>query len=575
MEKRLPMTNKTLGLVAAMAALLSGCAATTNTPEGISVGNSTRGILASGDADVPPLVNLQASADPSASGTPLGGLTSSDHGPVNVTPVDPLDSDRPVDTKAAAAQEDLWQRIRDGFAIPDLDSDLVHNREQFYLSKPDYIQRMTERSSRYLYHVVSEIEKRHMPTELALLPFVESAFNPHALSSAQASGMWQFVPATGKDYDLKQNLFQDDRRDVMASTKAALDHLQHLYSMFGDWHLALAAYNWGEGSVQRAIARNQKAGLPTDYQSLRMPEETRYYVPKLQAIKNIIAHPDQFAVSLPPLENHPYFLSVPLDRDIDVDLAAKLAGITVSEFRQLNPQMNKPVILAAGIEQLLLPYDAADRFVDNLRNYHGQLASWTAWVAPKTMRPGDVAKQVGMAEGELRDINHIPARMLVKAGSTLLVPRSAARTSDVSEAVAESATMRLAPDVPPLRRVALKAGRKGESIAAVAQRYRVSIAQVAQWNKVSTKARFRPGANIVVFVSAHESRLALADEQVNDQPRNRGAASPTRHSKAKPAATKRVNTKTTKVARAKSTASSRGKMLKAASTTKSTKVAQR
>ena len=155
---------------------------------------------------------------------------------------------------------DLWERIRRGFAMPNLEGDLVRQQEQWYVSRPDYIQRMTERSRKYLFHVVEELERRNMPTELALLPFIESAFNPQAVSSARAAGMWQFMPATGQYFELKQNVFRDDRRDVLASTRAALDYLQKLYGMFGDWHLALAAYNWGEGSVARAIARNQRAG---------------------------------------------------------------------------------------------------------------------------------------------------------------------------------------------------------------------------------------------------------------------------------------------------------------------------
>ena len=161
---------------------------------------------------------------------------------------------------------DLWERIRRGFAMPNLENDLVRDREQWYATRPDYMLRMTERSRKYLFHIVEEIERRNMPTELALLPFIESAFNPQAVSSAKAAGMWQFMPATGKDFDLKQNTFRDDRRDVLASTRAALDYLQKLYRMFGDWQLALAAYNWGEGSVGRAIARNKAAGLGADLQ---------------------------------------------------------------------------------------------------------------------------------------------------------------------------------------------------------------------------------------------------------------------------------------------------------------------
>lgn len=426
------------------------------------------------------------------------------------TAIDPLQPEKDLAQFEEEARMDLWVRVRRGFVMADLDDELVRVGEKWYASRPDYVQRMTERGSRYLFHVVEEIEKRNMPTELALLPFIESAFNPQAMSTARASGMWQFIPSTGKDYALKQNFFRDDRRDVLASTRAALDYLGRLHNMFGDWHLALAAYNWGEGNVQRAIARNQKAGLPTDYASLRMPDETRYYVRKLQAVENIVANPQAFSLSLPKLENHPYFLSVPIERDIDVDLAARLAGVSVEEFKQLNPQMNKPVILAAGTEQVLLPYDNANRFVHNLNGHKGQLATWTAWVAPKTLRPADAARQVGMSEAQLREVNRIPPRMLVKAGSTLLVPRTAQRQEDVSEHLADNAMMTLTPDIPPLRRVALRAGKRGETVASVARRYRTTPAQVAQWNKTSAGGKFAPGATIVVYVPQKATRLAAA-----------------------------------------------------------------
>ena len=525
--------RQALSFVAVLAALLSGCATTTSNPE-----SNTPSAGLSGSAGMPPpLADLSPAQAPDRKGAPLAALASGQAASAPV-PVDPLDADQPVDTQSAAAQEDLWLRIRAGFGMPDLDNDLVHKQEQFYASKPDYIQRMVDRGSRYLYHVVSEIQKRHMPTELALLPFVESAFNPHAVSTAQASGMWQFVPATGKTFALKQNVFRDDRRDVLASTRAALDYLQKLYGMFNDWQLALAAYNWGEGSVQKAIKRNEAAGLPTDYDSLRMPVETRNYVPKLQAIKNIVAHPEQFAVALPPLQNHPYFLSVPLDRDIDVDLAAKLAGVSMEEFRQLNPQVNKPVMLAAGTDQVLLPYDAAAKFVSRIQQYQGQLASWTAWVAPRTLRPADAAKMVGMDEDDLRRVNRIPAKMLVKSGSTLLVPRSANRMADVSAEVADSGMIALAPDVPPLRKVSLKAGRKGESVADVARRYKVSASQVAQWNKTSASARFKSGSSYVVYLPTKAAAVAVAraDDDREDTGRGKSPASASRKSGAQTSA---------------------------------------
>ena len=425
--------------------------------------------------------------------TPLSGQTQP-----YLFALDPLRPSVIVDNDDANARRDLWLRVRAGFAMSDLDNALVVKWQQWYASRPDYVQRMTERGGRYLFHVVEEIDKRGMPTELALLPFIESAFNPQAMSVARASGMWQFMPATGKDFDLKQNLFRDDRRDVLASTRAALDYLQMLYGQFNDWQLALAAYNWGQGNVQRAVDRNLKAGLGADYDSLRMPDETRNYLPKLQAVKNIVLQPQAFAISLPALHNHPYFLSVPITNDIDVDVAVRLAGVPLAEFQALNPQMNKPVILAAGTPQVLLPYDNATLFVRNLREHKTPLATWTAWVAPATLKPADAARQVGMSEEQLRAVNRIPPRMLVKAGSTLVVPRSAHKTSDVSEQVADNASLQLTPDRPPGQRLRVKA-RKGDSVAALAKRYRVSAEQVAQWNDVRSDARLQPGQTMIVF----------------------------------------------------------------------------
>ena len=457
-----------------------------------------------------------------------------------------------IDADEANVHADLWVRVRSGFAMPELDNALVVKWQQWYATRPDYVQRMTERGGRYLFYVVEEIEKRGMPTELALLPFIESAFNPQAMSAARASGMWQFMPATGKDFDLKQNLFRDDRRDVLASTRAALDYLQMLQRQFGDWQLALAAYNWGQGNVQRAVDRNLKAGLPPTYENLRMPDETRNYVPKLQAVKNIVMAPQAFSISLPPLENHPYFLTVPITKDIDVDVAARLAGVSLDEFQQLNPQMNKPVILAAGTPQVLLPYDNATQFVRNLQAHRAPLATWTAWVAPATLKPADVAKQVGMAESELRAVNRIPPSMLVKVGSTLLVPRSPHKTADVSEQVADNAMMLLAPDRPPGKRVSFKAGKGGDSVAAVAKRYRVSAAQVAQWNDVGADARFKPGQTIVVIKPADAPKARASTSVAASQPAAaRSSTKSASRSTATAAAAKPASKPTAKVATSK------------------------
>lgn len=430
-----------------------------------------------------------------------------------VVPSGPLSPITPVEAAALGVTPtqppaDLWERIRAGYSMPEIDGELVRRHEQWYATRPDYMQRMTDRSRKYLFHIVEELERRRMPSELALLPFIESAFNPQAVSSARAAGMWQFMPGTGRDYDLTQNFFRDDRRNVLASTRAALDYLQRLYGMFGDWHLALAAYNWGEGSVGRAIAANKRQGLGTTYADLRMPDETRNYVPKLQAVKNIISNPDQFRTDLPVIENHPYFDVVTVDRDIDTALAAKLADIGLDDFKALNPQLNRPVILAAGTPQILLPWDNAKVFQRNLSEYsQGRFASWTAWTVPGTMSVAEAARRVGMNEGELRSVNTIPPRMLIKAGSVLVVPRPPTKQEDVASHVADNGQLSLAPEIT-LRRTTIKAG-KHDTVTSIARRYRVLPAQVAEWNDLAVSSVFKPGQRVVLHLPVR-ARAAAA-----------------------------------------------------------------
>ncbi len=434
-------------------------------------------------------------------------------GPLKAITLDQVSSSPIVSTEPP---KELWDRIRLGFAMPDLKNELVTDREQWYASRPDYIQRMTERSSKYLFHIVEELERRQMPTELALLPFIESAFNPQAVSSAKAAGMWQFMPATGKYFSLKQNDFRDDRRDVLASTRAALDYLQKLHGMFGDWHLALAAYNWGEGSVGRAIAKNQKAGLGTSYDELNMPAETRLYVPKLQAVKNIVANPASFRTELPLIQNHAYFQQVQITRDIDVALAARLADVDLDVFKALNPSARRPVILASGTPQILLPWDNALVFQRNFEAHtQGRYASWTAWTAPNTMSTTEASRLTGMAEADLRSMNNIPPRMLIKVGSTLLVPRTQHMINDVSSHVADNAQVSLAPEII-LRRTTVKA-RKGESVASIASRYGLAAVAVAGWNSVSTQTAFRPGSQVVLFLPVSARGVNNASKSTKKQ----------------------------------------------------------
>jgi membrane-bound lytic murein transglycosylase D len=321
----------------------------------------------------------------------------------------------------ASEHTDLWVRIRNGFAMTDLNDDLVLHYQQWYQNRPDALRRMVERSRPFMHHIVEEIEARGMPTELALLPMVESSFNPMAYSHAHASGLWQFIPATGKRFNLEQNWWHDQRRDIVASTDAALEYLQTIYDMHGDWHLALASYNWGEGAVKRAVDKNLALGLPTDYANLKMPNETRHYVPKLQALKNIFSNPVLMVqLHIPALDNAPYFTTLAMDRPIDVKTAARLANMPVHEFVALNPAHNRPVIKADT--EVVIPHDRLQTFQNNLDNHSAPLTQWQAY----TLKPGErldrLAPRFGITLADLMRVNGLHGKHRVQTGTTLLVP---------------------------------------------------------------------------------------------------------------------------------------------------------
>lgn len=453
----------------------------------------------------------------------------------DLKPITPIQTPSKA-VRALAPPADLWERIRNGFDMPNLEQDLVTDRENWYASRPDYILRMTERSRKYMFHIVEELERRGMPSELALLPFVESAFNPQAVSPVQAAGIWQFMPATGKYFELKQNAFRDDRRDVLESTRAALDYLEKLHRMFGDWHLALAAYNWGEGRVSRAIAKNKSAGLPTSYEQLTMPMETRFYVPKLQAIKNIIAQPNTFNAQLPEIGNHPFFQIVDIQRDIDVALAAKLAEVSLNDFKALNPSIDKPIILAGGVSTILLPWDNASVFQRNLEAYGDSgLASWTVWIAPRTMTPSEVASHVNMNEALLRSVNRIPPRVVIRAGSSLLIPRPDLLLTDVSERIADNGQVTLAPEIQ-LSRQVKKAGKR-DTVASFAKRYHVSLESLAEWNKTSTSSMFQAGQKVILYLPTQTSSRSKTSSKTKIK--SKSSASPTRTNASKSTPSKR------------------------------------
>ena len=316
---------------------------------------------------------------------------------------------------------DIWDRIRRGFGMPDLDSPLVAEQQLFYLNRPAFLKQVFGRGGRYLYYIVDELERRGMPTELALLPMVESSYNPLAYSRAHASGLWQFIPSTGKHYNLTQDSWVDERRNVITSTNAALDYLQTIYEMHGDWHLALASYNWGEGAVKRALQRNIDEGKPAEYLYLRMPDETRNYVPKLQAIKNIVSQPELFHIELPYVANEMQFVTVNAPPGIDLGTAARHADMPLDEFLALNPGFNRPAITTPG-HTFVVPADRASRFEARLAE---TLHSGSGW-RTHTVEPGEgldaIAAQYGLTVTQLRQLNGLGTQGQVGAGHALLVP---------------------------------------------------------------------------------------------------------------------------------------------------------
>jgi len=360
----------------------------------------------------------------------------------------------------AKVQDDLWERIRLGFDIQDPNLDIIDRHVRQLKSNPAYVDRLLERSSSYLFYIIEEVEARDMPSELALLPFVESAFNPKAVSPVKAAGMWQFMPATGKYFKLDQNIFRDERGDIVKSTRAALDYLQKLYDMFGDWHLALAAYNWGEGSVGRAIAKNKSANLETDYFSLSMPNETRNYVPKLLAYKRIIDEPAKYGFKLPKVANHPYFVNIPVTQDIDVDKVIQLSEITREQFLALNPSYYGPVILSGFNQEILLPYGKAELFKKNLSTNTTPLTSWTVVKLDKTDTVDSVASRLNADADQIRDVNKIPKGMKIRSGSTIIIPKNETHKGNVPIELAQNPSLSLEREFVPVPVVMRCKGKK-------------------------------------------------------------------------------------------------------------------
>jgi membrane-bound lytic murein transglycosylase D len=391
----------------------------------------------------------------------------------------------------------LWDRVRDGFSITPQTNRRIQQEIEWYAKHPSYLARVSERAEKYLHFIVEEINKRGMPMELALLPIVESAFDPFAYSPGRAAGMWQVIPGTGTMLGLKQNWWYDGRRDVMASTDAALTYLEQLYGQVGnDWLLALAAYNSGAGNVRKAIRRNQAKGLPTDYWSLSLPRETEMYVPRLLALKALVERPDVYGLSFYPIANEPYFISVDVGAQIDLAQAAEWAEMSMADLAALNPGFNRWATDPDGPHRLLFPRDKAGNFIEKLADTPAeQRVVWDRY----EIKPGDtlssIAKRYRTTPAFLQTINHLPNHNL-RAGKTLMVPKAA----ENAEFYTHSAGQRLQ------RIQANGKGNKveyrvraGDSLWQISRNFNVSAQQLAKWNGMAPRDPIYPGQSLVIW----------------------------------------------------------------------------
>lgn len=407
------------------------------------------------------------------------------------------------------APQDVWERMRQGFALQD---DIgvnprIEQQRLWFASNPTFLESAGERGSLYLHYIVERLEERDMPLELALLPAIESAYNPMAYSRAHAVGLWQFIPSTGRHFKLRQTNFYDGRRDITASTNAALDYLGRLHDMFnGDWLLALAAYNAGEGTVSRAIERNERLGLPTDYWNLPLPQETRDYVPKLLALSQVVLTPDAYGVNLSPIANEPYFEAVAINERLDLSRVAAFADIDEDELIQLNPAFKKRMTVD-GPKQLLVPTAKAQLLSDSLSNlkpeelvslqpnkavFQAALAEAKAPVKARSYRVkrGDnlssIAKAHRVSVRDLQRWNRLSGNR-VKAGQVLALRGGS--SSGAANRVASSK-----------QRSTQYKVRKGDSLYAVAKRFNVEMKHLKRWNPRSGHA-LKPGQTLTVYLS--------------------------------------------------------------------------
>ena len=420
---------------------------------------------------------------------------------------------QPESEQDATPEADIWRKLSRQLFLPrHLSHRSVNSRLAWYAKKQAYLDRVAERATPYLFHIVGEIEKRDMPMELALLPIVESAFQPFAYSPSHASGIWQFIPSTGRIYGLKQNWWYDGRRDIVAATTAALNYLEKLHRQFdGDWLLALAAYNTGERNVARAIRRNKKKGKKTDFFSLRLPRETRGYVPSLLAVAELVANPEQHGVSWTPIKNEPYFAEVDSEGQIDLAVAAELANLNMDEIYKLNPAYNRWATDPKGPHRLLVPVAMETAFLEKLAELpDSERASWKRHIIKRGETLGKIAARHRTSVATLKKTNNLRGN-LIRTGHSLLIPvaRKPGKHYTLSMDNRRLRGLKSAGD----GRKYIYTVRRGDTLWDIGRQYGVSVRQLAGWNGISSKRYLRPGQKLNLWLGDEQEKLANSEAE--------------------------------------------------------------
>jgi membrane-bound lytic murein transglycosylase D len=442
---------------------------------------------------LPPAATSEPATAPADADNPVAGATPS------------LTMPREWQHHNGEDYDDLFDRMRAGFAFDEVQEPAIDQQLAWFQHNPDYLERVFQRGQRYMYHVITEVEARGMPLEFALLPVVESAYEPFAYSVGRAAGLWQFIPATGVRFGLKQDWWYDGRRDVIESTRAALDYLQALHDQFGgDWLLAIAAYNVGEAGVQRAIDYNHALGRPTDFWHLNLPAETRAYVPKLLAMKRLMAEPERYGLDFAAIPNEPYFAVIETGSQIDLKIAAQLAGTSYDELIALNPGFNRWATDPDGPQRLLVPIDNADGFEAALKTLTpDDRVRFVMHEVGKRETLAAIAKQYGTSVAVITKVNDLPGGR-ISSGQTLKIPEISAQLAD-KVLLAAARVDRPETDLGRRRQIVYRV-RAGETLSSIARRHGMPVSTLARLNNLGLSDPLIKGQRLVIKASARRYR---------------------------------------------------------------------